>query len=73
MIIDQHMRGMDGLEVVVALQSAGFFVPTILITGRLDAAITARANELGVTAVLEKPLAVARLIALVRASVENAE
>ena len=72
LIIDQHMPGMDGLAVVAALQGEGIFVPAILISGRLDAAITARANKLGVTAALEKPLAVDRLIALVSAALENA-
>lgn len=72
LIIDQHMPGMDGLAVVAALQGEGIFVPTILISGRLDAAITAWADKLGVTAALEKPPPVARLIALVRAALENA-
>lgn len=40
-------------------------VPTILISGRLNVAITVHANKLGITAVLDKPLAVARFAALV--------
>jgi hypothetical protein len=38
-------------------------VPTILIGGRLNVAITVHANKLAITAVLDKPLAVARFAA----------
>ena len=66
LVIDQHMPGVDGLEVVRRLQRDGVFAPTILITGRLDPGIVQRAGELGIRAVLEKPFPVARLVDLVR-------
>jgi two-component system response regulator FixJ len=66
LIIDHHMPRMDGIEVLAILRRKAIFVPTILIGGRLDASIAGRAAELGVIAVLEKPLAAARLIELVR-------
>jgi FixJ family two-component response regulator len=65
LIIDQHMPGLDGLDVVAELHRQDILLPTILITGRLDAAIAQRASALGVTATLEKPFPAARLIALV--------
>jgi FixJ family two-component response regulator len=65
LVIDQHMPGLDGLEVVRRLQRDGVFVPAILITGRLDPGIAQRAGELGIRAVLEKPFPVARLVDLV--------
>jgi AmiR/NasT family two-component response regulator len=39
--------------------------------GRLDAALAERAGNVGVIAALEKPLAAARLIELVRARLEE--
>jgi two-component system response regulator FixJ len=65
LVIDQHMPGLNGLDVVRTLQRDGVFVPAILITGRLDPGIARRAGELGVRAILEKPFPVARLVDLV--------
>jgi two-component system CheB/CheR fusion protein len=66
LIVDQHMSGMDGLTMVSALYEDGPKVPAILITGRLNSEITARATKLGITAVLEKPFPVTQLLDLVR-------
>ena len=66
LVIDQHMPGMLGLDVVAALRRCGRCPPAILVTGRLDDTISRRAEELGVLAVLEKPFRVARLVALIR-------
>lgn len=68
LIIDQHMPGLDGLDVTAALHREGHYPPTILITGRLDAWISQRADALGIRAVLEKPFPAARLIDLIRAA-----
>ena len=66
LVIDQHMPGMDGLEVVERLQKQGTPTPVILISGRLDTKMKERAASLGVTGVLEKPFAADRLIDLIR-------
>ena len=65
-IIDQHMPGMDGLDVIDQLQKEGARVPTILISGRLDTRSKERAASLGVASVLEKPFAAGRLVGLIR-------
>ena len=66
LVIDQHMPGMDGLSVVGYLQKEGISVPTILISGRLDMKTRERAASLGVTNVIEKPLAAGRLLDLIQ-------
>jgi two-component system, LuxR family, response regulator FixJ len=66
LIIDQHMPGLDGLDVVARLQKEGARPPTILVSGRLDTHTKERAASLGVTRVLEKPFAAGHLVGLVR-------
>jgi two-component system, LuxR family, response regulator FixJ len=63
-IVDQHMPEMDGLATLGALRGERPDAQTILITGRLDDEITARAMALDVGAILEKPFAALRLLEL---------
>jgi two-component system, LuxR family, response regulator FixJ len=72
-IVDHQMPGMDGLQMLSALYGQGIKAPAILITGRLDAAITARATSIGVRAILEKPFPTMRLVELVRLSLEESK
>jgi FixJ family two-component response regulator len=71
LIIDQHMPGTDGLGVLATLRDENITVPSILITGRLDASIAERAAKLAVMAILEKPFPTGRLIELVRAGLDS--
>jgi two-component system, LuxR family, response regulator FixJ len=57
LILDQHMPTMTGLELAARLRSEGPGIPVLLITGRLSPRIVARADEIGIEKVLEKPLA----------------
>jgi two-component system, LuxR family, response regulator FixJ len=66
LVIDQHMPGMSGLDVVEHLQKEGNQVTTILISGRLDPKTRERATRLGVRQLLDKPFAADRLIELVQ-------
>jgi two-component system response regulator FixJ len=59
-ILDVHMPGMTGVELLRRIRARSPAddpaVPAILITGRRDSQIQAQADELGVVALLDKPL-----------------
>jgi two-component system, LuxR family, response regulator FixJ len=71
LIIDEHMPGMTGLDVVAYLQREGVRRPTILISGRLDSRLAQRAAGLGVTRVIEKPFEADRLVDLIRTALSE--
>ena len=56
LILDHHMPHMTGLELAERLRADGARIPILLITGSPSPAIVARAAELGIERVLEKPL-----------------
>jgi two-component system response regulator YesN len=60
------MPGATGLDVVDNLRENGVQIPTILISGRLDDVTRERATRLGVRELLDKPVAVDRLIQAIR-------
>jgi FixJ family two-component response regulator len=55
LILDQQMPGLTGLELVERLRSEGIMLPILLVTAWPSPAIVARAAELGIEGVLEKP------------------
>lgn len=55
MILDQHMPAMTGLELVECLRDRQERFPIMLVTAAPTAAVRARAAELGIFKVLEKP------------------
>lgn len=66
LITDQHMPGLTGLDLVARLRDEGVNIPTLLITGLSSAAIGARAAQLGVEAVIDKPPGEDELLRFVR-------
>ena len=72
LLIDQHMPGISGLDVIDNLQKESVQIPTILISGRLDASTKQRATRLGVRGLLDKPVAAGRLIQLLRTTLADA-
>jgi two-component system response regulator FixJ len=72
-LIDQHMPGTSGLDVVDNLRNRGLQLPTILISGRLDASTRQRARRLGVRELLDKPVAAGRLIQAIRTTLANVQ
>ena len=66
LLLDVHMPGISGLEVLKTLRAEHKATPVILITGRRDRAIEAQAKALGAVALLDKPIPSAALFAALR-------
>ena len=73
LILDQHLGAASGLEFLTSAESDAIRVPVILVTGRGDDALRARALEAGAAAYLEKPLDETHLVAAIDAAIANAE
>ncbi len=72
LILDIHMPGMSGLDLLESLRVAGSSVPAIVVTGQADPAARARALRAGALDLLEKPLNDSRLLDLLRAVLDRA-
>jgi FixJ family two-component response regulator len=68
LILDHHMPNMTGLELAKRLRTDGFAIPILLVTGSPSPAIVARAAELGIDRVLEKPPGNEDLIDFIKAN-----
>lgn len=66
LIVDYHMPGLNGLELVSQLRARGSRVPAIMITAATDPAVERRAAQLGVKHVLHKPLSTQALLRALR-------
>jgi FixJ family two-component response regulator len=71
-ILDVHMPGLAGTEVLRILRERGANIPVILITGRRDGQIEAQANALGAAALLDKPLPHAQLFGVIEQALSRA-
>ena len=66
LILDVHMPGMSGVELLETMRRGDSTLPVIVISGRMDAAIRKRALAAGALAVVEKPYRATEVIDLVR-------
>jgi FixJ family two-component response regulator len=57
MLLDLHMPGMSGLELMDVLHGRGSKLPIIAMTGRSDAALKERVARAGAMTLLDKPVA----------------
>jgi two-component system response regulator FixJ len=57
LILDLHLPGLSGLDYLANQAAAAAELPVIIITARGDPASRARAEQLGVLAFLNKPVA----------------
>jgi len=56
LLLDLHMPEMTGLELLEKLRADHVGIPAIIMTGRSDAGLRARAQRAGVFAFLDKPV-----------------
>jgi two-component system response regulator FixJ len=66
LLLDIHMPGLSGIDVLKQLRTEQNDTPVILITGRRDQRIEAQAKALGVVALLDKPIPHTELFAALR-------
>ena len=66
LLCDFKLPGMSGLELYRAVKADGIDIRVILITGYTDAELEKNVTELGVQAILDKPVAPAALLEHVR-------
>jgi FixJ family two-component response regulator len=71
LILDQHLPGSTGLDFLSSTEGVALALPVILLTGRADGAIRARAAQLGVSAFLEKPVTEDVLLAAIRKALDG--
>jgi len=62
MLLDLHMPGVNGLELIEIMRHRGWDLPVIAMTGRSDDLLKDRALRAGVVALLDKPIGESTLI-----------
>jgi len=67
-LADYQLPGMSGLELLAALRGTDADFPLILYSALMTPELARQAKDFGVTAVLEKPVSLDRLLVTVRAA-----
>jgi two-component system CheB/CheR fusion protein len=65
LVVDQHMPGMTGLELVTHLRKQAVAAPVIVITGQGDAVLKEKVLQAGALTLLHKPVDGDELISLI--------
>ena len=71
LILDVHMPGMSGIELLETMRRRGDMLPAIVISGRTDDITTNRARAAGALAIVEKPYHPEELLCLVRRALDH--
>jgi two-component system response regulator FixJ len=66
LILDVHMPGISGLELIESMRRQGILFPVIVISGWFDAATRNRARAAGAFALVDKPYQADEILNLVR-------
>ena len=65
-IVDIHMPGCDGFELIRRMRDLHYDIPTIMITGHVDKHARDRAMQHGAAGFLQKPFSEESLLELIR-------
>jgi PAS domain S-box-containing protein len=65
LVVDAHFPGMSGLELLRWLQTKGYQLPSIMITGRGHVKIAVEAMKAGASDFIEKPIVASQLLACI--------
>ena len=71
LILDAYLPGMDGIDLVRRLQSAGHKLPVIMITGNSDVPMAIQAMKAGAIDFIEKPIRPEELLTSVDRALEQ--
>jgi two-component system CheB/CheR fusion protein len=72
LVIDLHMPGMSGIELLERLAADGHRLPAIMITGRGDVKTAVQAMKVGAVDFIEKPFPQGELVASIDRALERA-
>lgn len=64
-VVDVRMEPMGGFDFIAMIQSEGYKIPVVLVTGDQNHDLLERAGKLGVATVLMKPVQKDRLVSMV--------
>ncbi len=70
-VVDVRMEPMDGFDFIAMIQSEGYKIPVVLVTGDQDSELLTKAGKLGVATILMKPVQKDRLISMVGRLIEK--
>ena len=73
LLLDLHMPGMSGLELLEILRGRRINIPAVIITGRADPSLAERIERAGVLALLHKPVGDADIVALVTRALDGVQ
>jgi len=68
LLLDIHMPGLNGAELLESLRRKGIRVPAVILSGRLDETMSARLAKAGASAILEKPPESGTLLSAIRSA-----
>lgn len=73
LVLDLHMPGLSGLDVLQRLEESGVRVPTVVITGHDQPGVEAQVRAAGAAAFLNKPLDDQTLLSAVTEAVRDSD